>query len=84
MIKWITTTRTKVCSSLADTDVFNLENCRYLRVSKTTTQSAANGQTNGQTVAKNMRTVIHLSLRDSLPAYGPIASMTFSLGKNVV
>ena len=52
--------------------------------SKTTTKSTANGQTNGQFVVKNMRTVIHLSLRDSLPAYGPIASMTFSLGKNGV
>jgi cleavage and polyadenylation specificity factor subunit 1 len=30
-------------------------------------------------IAKKTRTVLHLSLRDSLPAYGPISSMTFSL-----
>jgi len=31
---------------------------------------------------KRMRTVIQLSLCDSLPAYGPIADMTFSLARN--
>ncbi|KAF8970332.1 CPSF A subunit region-domain-containing protein [Flammula alnicola] len=41
-----------------------------------------NGQTNGQVTVKKTRTVIHLSLRDSLPAHGPIASMAFSLAKN--
>lgn len=52
--------------------------------SKTTTKSTTHGQTSGQASIKNMRTVIHLSLRDSLPAHGPIASMTFSLAKNGV
>jgi len=39
-----------------------------------------------QSAAKKTRTktIIHLSLRDSIPAYGPIASMTFSLAKNGV
>ena len=50
----------------------------------TASKDAMNGQTNGQVIAKKMRTVIHLSLRDSIPAYGPIASMAFSLAKNGV
>lgn len=42
------------------------------------------GTANGHTASKRMRTVIHLSLWDSLPVYGPIASMTFSLARNGV
>ncbi|KAG6899927.1 hypothetical protein C0993_005229 [Termitomyces sp. T159_Od127] len=42
-----------------------------------------NGYANGK-VAKNTRTVIKLSECDSLPAYGPIADMTFSLARNGV
>jgi cleavage and polyadenylation specificity factor subunit 1 len=57
-------------------------------ISKTTTTPTKDGSTNNgtQPAAKKTKTksVIHLSLRDSLPAYGPIASMTFSLAKNGV
>ena len=52
--------------------------------SKAADSTVANGLANGHAASKNMRTVIHLSLRDSLPAYGPIASMTFSLARNGV
>ena len=52
--------------------------------SKAADSIVANGLANGHTASKKMRTVIHLSLRDSLPAYGPIASMTFSLARNGV
>ncbi|KAF5351191.1 hypothetical protein D9756_008185 [Leucocoprinus leucothites] len=38
--------------------------------------------TNGVLHAKKTKTVIQLSLRDYLPAYGPISSMTFSLAMN--
>jgi cleavage and polyadenylation specificity factor subunit 1 len=34
--------------------------------------------------SKRTRTVVQLSLCDSLPAYGPIADMTFSLARNGV
>lgn len=40
--------------------------------------------TNGVTHTKKTKTVIHLSLRDFLPAYGPISSMAFSLAMNGV
>lgn len=46
--------------------------------------SHVNGSANGAGPTKNKRTVVHLSLCDSLPAYGPIADMTFSLAKNGV
>ena len=52
--------------------------------------SGPSGPTTGGTVngksgpAKKTRSVIHLSVCDSLPAYGPIADMTFSLAKNGV
>ena len=52
--------------------------------SKATDSTVANGLANGHAASKKIRTVIHLSLRDSLPAYGPIASMTFSLARNGV
>ncbi len=41
-----------------------------------------NGTTNG--VVKKTRTVIHLSLCDTLFAYGPISGVTFSVAKNGV
>ncbi|GLB39375.1 putative CPSF A subunit region [Lyophyllum shimeji] len=44
-------------------------------------EPAVNGHTHGKGVKKT-RTVINLSLCDSLPAYGPIADMTFSLARN--
>ncbi|KAG6820213.1 hypothetical protein H0H93_003867 [Arthromyces matolae] len=40
-----------------------------------------NGEANGK-ASKKTRTVIKLSECDSLPAYGPIADMTFSLARN--
>jgi hypothetical protein len=52
--------------------------------SKVADSTVANGLANGHAASKKTRTVIHLSLRDSLPAYGPIASMTFSLARNGV
>ncbi|KAF8191243.1 CPSF A subunit region-domain-containing protein [Pholiota molesta] len=45
------------------------------------TTSTKDGQPNGQAAVKKTRTVIHLSLRDSIPAHGPIASMAFSLAR---
>ncbi|KAF9818061.1 hypothetical protein IEO21_03022 [Rhodonia placenta] len=46
-------------------------------------QTHVNGaQANGTTIASKKRRVIHLSLCDFLPAYGPIADMTFTLTKN--
>lgn len=47
-------------------------------------QMEAEPTTNGVTHVKKTKTVIHLSLRDYLPAYGPISSMTFSLAMNGV
>ncbi|KAF5380083.1 hypothetical protein D9615_006209 [Tricholomella constricta] len=44
-------------------------------------EPSSNGRANGQ-IAKKTRTVIKLSLVDSVPAYGPIADMTFSLARN--
>ena len=52
--------------------------------SKVADSTVTNRLANGHNALKKTRTVIHLSLRDSLPAYGPIASMTFSLAKNGV
>lgn len=40
--------------------------------------------TSGAGATIRTRSVIHLSLCDSLPAYGPIADMTFSLAKSGV
>lgn len=48
--------------------------------SKPVAKTAANGVTPGSHIPRT-RSVIHLSLCDSLPAYGPIADMTFSLAK---
>ena len=58
-------------------------------ISRTTppTQNGLSTPNGGiQIAAKKTKTksVIHLSLRDSLPAHGPIASATFSLAKNGV
>ena len=52
--------------------------------SKAADSTVANGLANSHTASNKMRTVVHLSLRDSLSAYGPIASMTFSLARNGV
>jgi len=46
-------------------------------------QPSINGLANGKP-SRRTRTVIQLSLCDSLPAYGPIADMTFSLARNGV
>ena len=40
--------------------------------------------TNGKTVVRKMRIVIHLSLRDSFPPYRPISDIQFSLAKDGV
>ncbi|KAF8119582.1 CPSF A subunit region-domain-containing protein [Boletus edulis] len=48
--------------------------------SKPVTRVAANGTAPGAHPLRT-RSVLHLSLCDSLPAYGPIADMTFSLSK---
>ncbi|KAI9568018.1 CPSF A subunit region-domain-containing protein [Boletus coccyginus] len=48
--------------------------------SKHVTKATANGTVAGVHPSRT-RSVIHLSLCDSLPAYGPIADMTFSLSK---
>ncbi|KAG6833062.1 hypothetical protein H0H87_011806 [Tephrocybe sp. NHM501043] len=45
------------------------------------TEPTTNNYTNGK-AAKKTRTVIKLSLCDSLPSYGPIADITFSLARN--
>jgi hypothetical protein len=46
-------------------------------------EPSKNSLVNGKP-SKRTRTVIQLSLCDSLPAYGPIADMTFSLARNSV
>ncbi|KAI0052046.1 hypothetical protein FA95DRAFT_1593031 [Auriscalpium vulgare] len=50
--------------------------------SSTEPQPAVNGVASGTTASVKKRTVIHLSLCDSLPAHGPIVDMTFSLAKS--
>jgi len=52
--------------------------------SKVPVNAPANGVLNGKGPTKHKRAVVHLSLCDSLPAYGPIADITFSLAKNGV
>ena len=53
--------------------------------STTVEQPHANGAAaNGVVAATKKRTVVHLSLCDAIPAYGPIADMTFALAKNGV
>ncbi|TFK49248.1 hypothetical protein OE88DRAFT_1662681 [Heliocybe sulcata] len=42
----------------------------------------SNGHVNGSTENVKKRSVIHLSLCDTLPAHGPIADLTFSIAKN--
>lgn len=47
-------------------------------------EPSTDGLLNGSRAPKKMRTVVHLSLCDALPAYGPIVDMTFSLARNGV
>lgn len=48
-------------------------------------QAHANGNAaNGVAATTKKRTVVHLSLCDAIPGYGPIADMTFALAKNGV
>ncbi|KAG2030510.1 CPSF A subunit region-domain-containing protein [Suillus americanus] len=49
--------------------------------SQTATQATV-GAPSGTSAAIKTHSIIHLSLCDLLPAYGPIADMTFSLAKN--
>ncbi|CAA7257397.1 unnamed protein product [Cyclocybe aegerita] len=58
-----------------DEDIYGVSS----KPSATSTKSEA---ANGHVAPRKTRTVIHLSLRDSIPAHGPISSMTFSLTKN--
>ena len=44
----------------------------------------ANGTANGAADSVKTRTVVHLSLCDSLPAHGPISDMTFGIARNGV
>jgi cleavage and polyadenylation specificity factor subunit 1 len=46
--------------------------------------STVNGHVNGTGHAVKKRSVVHLSLSDSLPGYGPIADMSFALARNGV
>ncbi|KAF9527699.1 CPSF A subunit region-domain-containing protein [Crepidotus variabilis] len=50
--------------------------------SKPAPSTNTNGTATSSTVVKKTRTVIHLSLKDAIPAHGPIADMAFSLAKN--
>ena len=47
-------------------------------------EEAANGGTTGSSALVRKRFVVHLSLCDALPAYGPISDMTFALTRNGV
>ncbi|KAG9311848.1 CPSF A subunit region-domain-containing protein [Chiua virens] len=61
-------------------DIDDFEDDDLYGESKSVTQMAANGVAPGARSSRT-RSVVHLSLCDSLPAYGPIADMTFSLSK---
>ncbi|KAF8633074.1 hypothetical protein AX15_001523 [Amanita polypyramis BW_CC] len=41
-----------------------------------------NGAMDGRSAIKKTRTVIHLSICDSIPAHGPVSDLTFSLARN--
>ncbi|KIL64860.1 hypothetical protein M378DRAFT_77599 [Amanita muscaria Koide BX008] len=45
-------------------------------------EPARNGAADGRGPAKKKRTVVHMSISDSVPAYGPVSDLTFSLTKN--
>ncbi|KAJ7846330.1 CPSF A subunit region-domain-containing protein [Mycena olivaceomarginata] len=62
-------------------DVYNDDDDDIYGPSKTP-DPLAKGLTNGARTAKKTRTVTHLSLCDTLEAYGSIADMTFSLAWN--
>jgi cleavage and polyadenylation specificity factor subunit 1 len=69
-------------AAVVQSDPMDFDDDDIYGTSKVVDSTVANGLVNGHTPLKKLRTVIHLSLRDSLPAYGPIASMAFSLAKN--
>jgi len=81
-------TRMKVCASfsvivgLTDQNMYS-DIYGIFKTTRTKNGSTTNGT---QLTAKRMKTksVIQLLLRDSLPTYGPIASMTFPLANNGV
>ncbi|TFK70705.1 hypothetical protein BDN72DRAFT_838644 [Pluteus cervinus] len=64
-----------------DTDIYDDDDDIY-GPSTTGNETTTDGQRDGKLSSRKTRTVVHLSLSDSLPAYGPIADMTFSLAKN--
>ncbi|PFH48729.1 hypothetical protein AMATHDRAFT_64747 [Amanita thiersii Skay4041] len=45
-------------------------------------EPTANGAVDGKTAIKRSRTVIHLSICDSIASYGPISDLAFSLARN--
>ena len=47
-------------------------------------EPAANGGTDGRSAVRKTRTVIHLSICDSVAAYGPVTDLAFSLARNGV
>ncbi|CAL1708463.1 unnamed protein product [Somion occarium] len=46
------------------------------------TKPTANGTANGLVSTRKTRSVVHLSLCDSIPAYGPICDITFAVTRN--
>ncbi|EMD34631.1 hypothetical protein CERSUDRAFT_116804 [Gelatoporia subvermispora B] len=64
------------------TDTMDLDDEDDLYGSTKETTHRVDGLVNGAADASKKRTVVHLSLCDSLPAHGPIADMTFALAKN--
>ncbi|KAI0938339.1 hypothetical protein AcW1_001910 [Taiwanofungus camphoratus] len=68
---------------VAHTDAMDLDDDDDLYGnSKAMEQHHINGSLNGATTISKKRTVVRLSLCDSLPAHGPIADIAFTLAKN--
>ncbi|OBZ77259.1 Protein CFT1 [Grifola frondosa] len=70
-----------VVDSVNDMDVDEEDEDLYEK-STITEKPSTNGVTNGFTANANKRTVVHLSLCDSLLAYGSISDMAFALARN--
>ncbi|EIN09100.1 hypothetical protein PUNSTDRAFT_67240 [Punctularia strigosozonata HHB-11173 SS5] len=66
----------------ADSMVMDDDDDIYGVSMKTDAQSLSNGHANGTHLSVKKRSVTHLSLSDSLPGYGSISDMSFSLAKN--
>ncbi|KAG1848301.1 CPSF A subunit region-domain-containing protein [Suillus subalutaceus] len=74
--------QTGAATTIDFADSMDLDDDDDLYGDSQTAAQATVGATSGTSAATKTRSVIHLSLCDSLPAYGPIADMTFSLAKN--